>query len=101
MLVTLDQPNHPLLRNRLRVDASIITEQKADTLVAENGPAFNGRGRQDVFVVSDGVARKRQLDIGLGDGKAVEILSGAKAGDRLIVSDVSRYKHLDSIRVSN
>ena len=101
LLVTLDQPNHPLLRNRLRVDASIITEQKADTLVAENGPAFNGRGRQDVFVVSDGVARKRQLDIGLGDGKAVEILSGAKAGDRLIVSDVSRYKHLDSIRVSN
>jgi len=101
LLVTLDKPNHPLLRNKLRVDANIITDQKSGALVAEAGPAFNGRGRQDVFVINDGVARKTQLDVGLGDGKAVEIVSGAKAGDRLIVSDVSRYKHLDSIRISN
>ncbi|HMB58008.1 MAG TPA: HlyD family efflux transporter periplasmic adaptor subunit [Arenimonas sp.] len=101
LLITLAQPNHPLLRNKLRVDANIITEQKANALVADAGPAFNGRGRQDVFVVDGGVARKKQLDVGLGDGKAVEIVSGAKAGDKLIVSDVSRYKHLDSIRVSN
>jgi HlyD family secretion protein len=101
LLVTLDKPNHPLLRNKLRVDANIVTDQKAGTLVAETGPAFNGRGRQDVFVINNGVAEKRQLDVGLGDGKAVEIVSGAKAGDRLIVSDVSRYKHLDSIRISN
>jgi HlyD family secretion protein len=90
-----------MLRNKLRVDANIITEQKANTLIAETGPAFNGRGHQDVFVIDDGIARKRQLDVGLGDGKAVEIVSGAKAGDRLIVSDVSRYKHLDSFRITN
>jgi HlyD family secretion protein len=88
------------LRNRLRVDASIVTDQKADTLVATTGPAFNGRGPQDVYVINDGVARKRRLDIGLGDGDSVEILSGAHAGDRLVVSDTSRFKHLDSIRVT-
>ena len=101
LLVTLDKPNHTLLRNKLRVDVSIITEQKAKALIAENGPAFNGKGRQEIYVISNGVAQKKQLELGLGDGKAVEIISGAKAGDRLIVSDVSRYKHLDSIRVSN
>lgn len=101
LLVTLDKPNHPLLRNKLRVDANIVTDQKSGALVAETGPAFNGRGRQEVFVINDGVAQKKQLDVGLGDGKAVEIVSGAKAGDRLIVSDVSRYKHLDRIRISN
>jgi HlyD family secretion protein len=101
LMVSLDKPSDPLLRNKLRVDANIITEQKANTLIAQSGPAFNGRGRQDVFVISDGVARKRQLDVGLGDGNAVEIISGARAGDRLIVSDVSRYKHLDSFRITN
>lgn len=101
LLVILDQPNHPLLRNRLRVDANIITDQKADALIADSGPAFNGRGRQDVYVLDGNVARKRQLDVGLGDGNAVEIISGAKAGERLIVSDTSRFKHLDSIRISN
>ncbi len=101
LMVSLDKPNDPVLRNKLRVDANIVTEQKAGTLVADSGPAFNGKGRQDVFVIDGGVARKRQIDVGLGDGNAVEIISGAKAGDKLIVSDVSRYKHLDSIRISN
>lgn len=100
LMVTLDQPGNPLLRNRLRVDASIVTDQKADTLVATTGPAFNGKGLQDVYVISNGVARKRRLDIGLGDGDSVEILSGARAGDRLVVSDAARFKHLDSIRVT-
>ncbi|MGH8075740.1 MAG: efflux RND transporter periplasmic adaptor subunit [Lysobacter sp.] len=101
LLVTLDRPNHPLLRNKLRVDTNIITEQKAHALVVDTGPAFNGKGRQEIYVIEGGVASKRVLDVGLGDGKAIEILAGAKAGDRLIVSDVSRIKHLSSIRISN
>ncbi len=101
LLVTLDQPNHALLRNRLRVDANIVTDQRADALVTDAGPAINGKGDQELFVVDGSVARKQRIGVGLGDGKSVEILSGAKAGDRLIVSDTSRYKHLDSFRISN
>jgi len=101
LLVSLDRPSHPLLRNKLRVDTNIITEQKADALIVDNGPAFNGKGRQQIYVIDAGVARKRLLEVGLGDGKAIEILAGAKAGDRLIVSDASRYTHLDSIRISD
>jgi HlyD family secretion protein len=100
LLVTLAEPNHPMLRNKLRVEVNIVTEQKKNTLLADYGPAFNGRGPQDVFVVRDGVARKTTLDIGASDGKAVEILSGARAGDRLIISDTSRYKERDSVRVA-
>ena len=100
LLVTLTQPNHPMLRNKLRVDVNILTEQKKNTLLADYGPAFNGRGPQDIFVVRDGVARKTTLDIGASDGKSVEILSGARAGDRLIISSTSNYKERDSIRVA-
>ena len=100
LLVTLAQPHHAMLRNKLRVEVNIITEQKQNTLLADNGPAFNGRGPQDIFVVHDGVARKSTLNIGASDGKAVEILSGARAGDRLIISDTSRYKDRNSVRVA-
>lgn len=99
LLVTLAQPNHAMLRNKLRVEVNILTEQKKNTLLADYGPAFNGRGPQDVFVVRDGVARKTTLDIGASDGKSVEILSGARAGDKLIISDTSRYKERDSVRI--
>ena len=101
LLVTLDEPNHPLLRNKLRVDANILTDQKADALIVDAGPAFNGRGTQDAFVVADGAATKRRVEIGLGDGNVFEIVAGAELGDTLIVSDIARYKHLDHIRVSN
>jgi len=100
LLVDLEQPNHPMLRNKLRVDANIITDHKADTLIAENGPAFNGKGRQELYVIEGGKAHKRVLEVGLGDGKAIEILAGAKLGDRIVISDISRFKHLSSIKVT-
>ncbi|MRX10711.1 HlyD family efflux transporter periplasmic adaptor subunit [Pseudoduganella sp. FT25W] len=100
LLITLAEPHHAMLRNKLRVEVNIVTEQKQNALLADSGPAFNGRGPQDIFVVRDGVARKTTLNIGASDGKAVEILSGARAGDRLIISDTSRYKDRDSVRVA-
>lgn len=100
LLVTLREPHHAMLRNKLRVEVNIITEQKQHTLLADYGPAFNGRGPQDIFVLRDGIARKTSLNIGASDGKAVEILSGARAGDQIIISDTSRYKDRDSVRVA-
>ncbi len=99
LLVNLDEPIHAMLRNQLRVDAHIITEEKADVLLADTGPAINGQGRQDVFVIAGDVAEKRTLDFGLSDGNVVEVRAGAAVGDRIIVSDVSRFKHLSQIRV--
>jgi HlyD family secretion protein len=100
LLVTLAEPHHAILRNKLRVEVNIVTEQKKNTLLADSGPAFNGRGPQDIFVVRDGVARKTTLNIGASDGKNVEILAGARAGDRLIISDTRNFKERDSIRVN-
>ncbi|HEX7987604.1 MAG TPA: HlyD family efflux transporter periplasmic adaptor subunit [Duganella sp.] len=100
LLVTLAEPHHAILRNKLRVEVNIVTEQKKNTLLVDSGPAFNGRGPQDIFVVRDGVARKSTLNIGASDGKNVEILGGARAGDRLIISDTSNYKDRDSLRVN-
>ena len=99
LLVTLDQPSHPLLRNKMRVDANIITDQKHNVLVADNGPAFNGKGRQQLYVLRDGVAYKTEVNLGAGDGHAVEIIEGARLHDKLIVSDTTTFKQHDSIRI--
>jgi HlyD family secretion protein len=101
LVVALRDPANALLRNRLRVDASIITAQKADALIADTGPAFNGKGMQELFLVEGSRARRVPVELGLGDGQSVEIRSGLKAGDRLIASDMSRYRDLESIRISN
>lgn len=100
LLVALDQADHPMLRNKLRVEVHIVTEQKTDVLVANQGVAFNGRGRQSLFLLKDGVARKTELDVGASDGKVVELVAGAREGDSIITSDLSRFKDRDHFRVS-
>ncbi|MET0319930.1 MAG: HlyD family efflux transporter periplasmic adaptor subunit, partial [Duganella sp.] len=99
LLVALAEPHHAMLRNKLRVEVDIVTEHRKNALLADTGPAFNGRGPQEIFVVHGDVARKTTLDIGASDGKTVEIIAGARAGDRLITSDTSRYKERDSVRI--
>ena len=100
LLVSLDQPNHPLLRHKLRVETNIVTEHKNDALVLDTGPAISGKGRQEVYVLDSGRAVKRSIEVGLGDSKTVEITSGLKLGEQVIVSDVSRLKHMQSFRVT-
>jgi HlyD family secretion protein len=100
LLVDLEQPHNPHLRNKMRVDANIVTDRKADVLVIDSGAAFNGKGRQPAFAVRDGTARKTLLELGASDGKVVEIVAGAQPGERFIVSDTSAFKDRDSIRIS-
>ena len=101
LLVDLAQPRNPHLRNKMRVDVAVVTERRTNVLVVDSGPAFNGRGPQPAFVVRDGVARRTTLDLGAGDGKVVEVVAGAHAGDRVVVSDTADFKHRDSIRITN
>jgi HlyD family secretion protein len=100
LLVDLDQPHNAQLRNKMRVDVNIVTGHKAGTLVIDSGQAFNGKGRQAAFAVSGGVAHKTMLELGNSDGKLVEIVAGARPGERFIVSDTGAFKDLDSIRIT-
>jgi HlyD family secretion protein len=100
LLVDLEQPHNPQLRNKMRVDVHIVTEASAGALVIDNGPAFNGKGRQAAFTVEGGLARKTMLELGRSDGRLVEVVAGARAGDHFIVSDTTAFKDLDSIRIS-
>jgi HlyD family secretion protein len=101
LLVTLDKPDHANLRNKMRVDVSIITGEKPGALIADAGPGINGKGRQAVWIIRDGVAYKTEVEIGAGDGKIVEIVGGAQLHDRLIVSDTASFKEHSTVRISN
>ena len=100
LLVDLAQPHHPLLRNKMRVDVNIVTAQRKNVLVLDAGAAFNGSGPQPAFAIQDGTARKTTLQLGSSDGKLVEVVAGARLGERYIVSDTKAYAQQDRIRIS-
>lgn len=99
LFVSLEQANHPLLRHKLRVETNIVTDKKEQALIVDLGVAINGKGRQEVFVLEKGLAVKRTVEIGLGDAKVTEVIQGAQVGEQIVISDVSRFKHLNQFRV--
>lgn len=64
----------------------------ADTVLKEDGETF-------VYLAKDSQAIATQVSVGLSDGKLMEIKSGLKSGDSLIVSGQYRLKPSSKIEV--
>lgn len=99
--IELAQPDSTSLKSNLRVEAAIITASRSEGLRVANGIVFNGAGTREVFVVQDGKAVKRRVQVGLSNSRYVEILSGLSAGDEIIISAMTDYQHLDQIAMTN
>ena len=97
--VALAEPNHPGLRPALRVQAHVLTDLKSQVLKIEKGPAFNGSGRQEVFVIQGGFAEKREVVLGGENHREVEVLEGLKVGDKVVISNIEKYRDKKKLRV--
>lgn len=98
--VALDQPDHPALRPNMQVEVFAVTDYKEEALRVPNGPVFSGSIQQDVFVIRGDRAVKQRVRIGLMSKEYIEILPGSlQAGDRIIISDMQDYDHLDQIEL--
>ncbi len=73
------------LGDSYRVEARIVTWEKADALHAPAGALFQREGGWQAFVVEGGRARLRAVKTGRSNGVETEILDGLREGDRLVV----------------
>ncbi len=67
-----------------RVEASFILWESESALQIPAGALFREGEAWAVYVVEDGIARRRTVETGRRNGLAVEILSGLKEGERVI-----------------
>ncbi len=96
-VVQLQQPNHELLRPNLTVEVFLITKSRNNTIRVANGPIFKGRKQQMIYVVENGIAKRREVKIGLSNFDYVEILDNLKAGEEVIITDMKDYVHLEEV----
>ncbi|MEZ4900681.1 MAG: HlyD family efflux transporter periplasmic adaptor subunit [Spirosomataceae bacterium] len=98
--IQLDDKGHKLLRPKMKVEAYLVTDASPKATRVANGPAFTGVSIQDVFVIrNDGKAERRTVKIGLMNFDYVEIKEGIRAGERVIVSDMSKYKNAKELEI--
>ena len=97
--VALADRANALLRSNLRVDVLVLTDRKAQALRVERGPATEGTGTREVFVVKGDAARRTTVEIGVTGFEACEVVRGLQAGDEVIVSDMTAFQHVKEVRL--
>lgn len=97
--VQLEDSAHPMLRPNQRVEVFVVTASKNNIVRVQNGPAFKDRASQRVFVMKGEMAERRDIQVGMTSFDHVEILSGIEAGEEVIISDMSRFEHLETIKI--
>lgn len=99
--VQLDEKNNKLLRPNMKVDVFLITETRNKVIRVANGAAFKGSNQQEIFVLNNGKAVRRNVKTGLSNFDYVEVISGVKAGEMVITSDMSKYEHSKEVSITN
>jgi HlyD family secretion protein len=99
--VTFDGPLPPGARPDLNVEGTVELERLEDVLFVKR-PAVGAPGTAaSLFRVdADGSHAERiGVQLGRSSREAVEILSGLREGDRIILSDLSQWDEVDRIRL--
>lgn len=92
-----DSSNNKLFRPNLKADVFLVTDQHEQVLKVSNGPAFQGTPSQYIYVLKDGVASRKLVQIGLSNFDDVELKDQVKAGDVIITSDLKEFKNSSQI----
>jgi HlyD family secretion protein len=96
----LEQNNHPALRPSLRADVYVITRAHRGTLRVKNGPFYQGSREQPVFVLQeDGEAVRRTVRFGNSNFDYVQVLSGLRPGEKVIISDTKSYEQAPALSI--
>ena len=99
-IVQLNEDNNKRLRSGLKTDVYVMNAVKEGVLRLANASYYVGRGEYELFV-QDGKGEivKRKVQLGDSNFEYVEVVSGLKPGDKVVVSDMSSYKNKNKLKL--
>lgn len=99
--VVFDGASPAGLRQSQRVSVRMVFESRPDVLKLPRGPFLESGGGRQVYALENGVATRRDIQIGAVSVSEVEILKGLSEGDKVIVSDTSEFAGAKTVLVRN
>ncbi len=99
--VRLEDDAHPRLRSGLKTDIYVACDVVDDAIRIPNGSYYTGPGSYSLFFMSEDGKKLEKHEVKLGNSnyEFVEVQSGIKPGQRVVLSDMSRFKDSSSLRV--
>ena len=99
-IVQLNEDNNKRLRSGLKTDVYVMNAVKEGVLRFANASYYVGRGEYELFVQdSKDEIVKRKVQLGDSNFEYVEVVSGLKPGDKVVVSDMSSYKNKNKLKL--
>ncbi|MCF8378841.1 MAG: efflux RND transporter periplasmic adaptor subunit [Bacteroidales bacterium] len=99
--VFLEESSHPKLIPNMKVELEVVRAFRDSVLRVKIGDAFEGARLTNAFVIEDGKAIRKEIQIGLIGSRYFEVLRGLEAGEKVIVSDVQSFRHMKVVEIEN
>ena len=96
-MVSIAIKTPPGLRQNQRLSARLLLDRKSDALKVPRGPFLDAGGGRAVYVVSDGLARRRAIVVGTVSVTEVEILEGLEEGEEIVLSDLGPAEGAETV----
>lgn len=96
----LDQDHHPALRANLRADVFVVTRAHHAVTRVKNGPFYRGGQEQPVFVVQGNEAVRRTVRFGDSNFDYVQVLSGLRPGEEVVLSELKDYADTPKLTIT-
>ncbi|MFG6412833.1 efflux RND transporter periplasmic adaptor subunit [Roseateles sp. DC23W] len=89
------------LRQNQRLSVRVLLDRRDKVLGVTRGSFVDESGGSYVYVVRGGVAEKVPVKLGARSLERVEVVSGLKAGDRVVISGADNFKGADRVLVAD
>jgi HlyD family secretion protein len=88
------------LRENQRMAVRILLEERKDAVIVDRGSFVDTEAGGFAYVVNGNVAERRSIRIGAVGATKIEILSGLRPGERVVVSGSEALGHADRVVIS-
>jgi HlyD family secretion protein len=85
------------LKENQRVYTRLLLESKSEVLKVPRGPFLESLSGRQVYLVRNGVAQLHPIQVGSISVTEVEIETGLQEGDRIVLSDLSRFEGAETL----
>ncbi len=89
------------LRQNQRLSVRVLLDRRDQVLGVARGSFVDEGGGSVAYVVRDGVAERVAVRLGARSLDRVEVLSGLKAGDRVVVSGIENFKGAERVLIAD
>ena len=88
------------LRQSQRVTARLLIEERPNVVMLPRGPFVESEGGRFAYKVDNGIAVRTPVQLGATSISAVEVLSGLKPGDKVVIAGTDTFNNASRVSIN-